>query len=76
MKVYQPDAPNGRRTVFVTPGSFYPTTEWVDAAGKPVMFQAVFVHGVADVPDNLGQYMIDHGLAQRSPIILPAGVTS
>lgn len=71
MKVFQPDAPNGKRITFVQPGVKYPVSDWMDDAGKPRMFAVEFRQGVADVSDHLGQYLIDHGLAHRSPIILP-----
>ncbi len=73
MKIYQPDAPNGRRTTFVQPGAEFPNSDFLDAHGKPRMFSVEFVHGVAEVPDNLGAYMLDKELAFRSPIILPMG---
>lgn len=74
MKIYQPEARLGRRTTFVQPGNMYPTSDFIDENGKARMFSVEFVHGVAEVPDNLGQYMLDHELASASPIILPAGV--
>lgn len=76
MKVYQPDSRTGRRTVFVQPGVHHPVSDFMDEHGKPKMFSVVFTLGEADVPDNLGQYMIDRELAKRSPIILPAGGTA
>lgn len=71
MKVYQPDAPNGKRITFVQPGTHYPVSDWMDDAGKPRMFAVEFCAGAAEVSDHLGQYLIDHGYASRSPIILP-----
>lgn len=38
------------------------------------MFTVVFHRGRAEVPSNLGEYMIEQGQAQRSPLILPEGV--
>lgn len=71
MKIYQPTAPSGRRTTFVQPGTEFPNSDFVDATGKPVMFSVEFVNGVAEVPDNLGTYMLDKDLASGSPIIIP-----
>lgn len=69
MKVYQAGT-RGIRTTFVQPGTQHPISDWLDEAGKPRMFAVEFVEGAADVADNLAQYMIDQGLATRSPIIL------
>ena len=75
MKIYQPEAAIGRRTTFVQPGVHNPVSDFMDDEGKPRMYAVEFVHGVADVQDNLAWYMLDHQLASRSPIILPAGVS-
>lgn len=72
MKVYQPDAPNGKRVLFCQPGAKYPVSDWMDDAGKPRMFAVEFRDGASDdLADHLAQYLIDQGLAHRSPIILP-----
>jgi len=76
MKIYQPDALNGRRTVFVQPGNEYPNSDWIDEQGKARMLSVVFTMGQADVPDNLANYMVDKQLASFSPIILHHGVTA
>jgi hypothetical protein len=47
----------------------------MDEQGKPKMFSIPFVDGEASVDDQLGQYMLDRGIAQRSPLILPRGLT-
>jgi hypothetical protein len=70
MKVYQP-ATHGKRITFVQPGTHYPVSDWMDDAGNPRMFAVEFIEGKAEVSDHLGQYMIDQGIAARSPIILP-----
>ncbi len=75
MKVYHPGA-RGKSTTFVQPGVHHPVSDWMDEAGKPRMFAVAFIEGVAEVSDNLGKYMIDQGLAARSPIILPEGVAA
>lgn len=71
MLVYRPhemDKPS--HTLLVQPGVHYPVSDWLDEAGKPRMYSVVFRSGRAEVPDNLGQYLIDQQLAQSSPILL------
>lgn len=73
MKVYQPGA-RGKKITFVQPGAHYPVSDWMDDAGKPRMFAVEFLEGESDdLSDHLAQYLIDHGLAKRSPIILEVG---
>lgn len=75
MKVYHPGA-RGKSTTFVQPGVHHPVSDWMDEAGNPRMFAVEFIEGVAEVPDNLGKYLIDRELASCSPIILPEGVAA
>ncbi len=75
MKVYQPGT-RGKRTAFVQPGIHHPVSDWMDEAGKPRMFAVEFKEGAAEVSDQLGQYMLDRGLAKSSPLILPEGVAA
>ena len=81
MKVYL----NGERasraanyTVSVCPAGHLKDTEmphdWVTEANEPKTFPVKFVYGLAEVPSNLGQYMVKYGLAQRSRLIIPDGV--
>lgn len=80
MKVYLPrDAADpylrhlkGRAlTVFVSPGAHHPeVSDWMEG-GAPKMFQVQFRDGAAEVPKNLGEYMIRQSLARRTPLILP-----
>lgn len=70
MKVYQPGT-RGRRLQFVQPGNEYPTAQFLDENGKPRLFRVAFIEGRAEVSDELGQYMIDKGIARRSSILLP-----
>ena len=46
-------------------------TEWVDDKNAPLTFQVEFVRGKAEVDDNIGNYLIEQGLAKKSKIILP-----
>ena len=39
----------------------------------PRQIQVVFVHGLAEVPTNLGRYLIQNNLAQQTRLILPPG---
>ncbi len=69
MRVYHPGK-TGKQTTFVQPGVHHPIADWMDEERKPKMFSVTFVDGCAEVPDNLGQYMLDRELAKASPIIL------
>lgn len=74
MRIYRPqDKEVPQQTVFVQPGNQFPVSEWLNEDGKPILFRVEFRAGCAEVPDNLGNYMIDHEIAQRSPLILPHG---
>ena len=44
---------------------------WVDDQNNPLPFQVEFVRGKADVDENIGRYLIEQGLAQKSAIIRP-----
>lgn len=57
--------------MFVRPGIEFPNSDFVDKDGSAIQFTVVFVNGVAEVADNLGQYMIDKELAQRWSFVLP-----
>ena len=71
MIIYQPNARNSpKQLMFVQPGNEYPNSEWIDEKGKPRLITVEFKFGKAEVPDNLGQYMLDHDMAKPSPIIL------
>lgn len=76
MIVYKPDQLT-RHTVYVTPAATpgVDATDFRDKDGKPRTFAVVFEDGRARVPDNLGQYMIDHGLARYAPVLLPSDIT-
>jgi hypothetical protein len=63
----------GRATLFVSPGTHHPeNSNWVDPKTRaPLQFTIRFENGRADVDEEMGRYLIDQELAQRSPIILP-----
>lgn len=72
MKVYLPHY-EGKpsHNIFVQPGTHHKVSDWMDENGKPKMFVVTFKFGCAEVPDNLGQYMLDNELAQATRIIIP-----
>jgi hypothetical protein len=78
MRVYRKDHPDqiGRHHLMVQPArqSNDKSADFLDAQGEPKLFNVEFVHGKAEVPDNLGRWMIDHGYAQATALILPATV--
>lgn len=76
MRVYH-EVRHSCHTLIVCPGQEFPNvSEWRDAQGKPLTLTVEFRGGVARVPDNLGQYLLDKGLAQSSPILLPPSVSA
>lgn len=75
MKVYRlgrPDQP-GRHWLMLTPGATHPASDFMHADGSAILFNVEFVNGCAEVPDNLGRWMLDHGYAQDTLFILPPG---
>lgn len=73
MYVYRPqDIDTPVHTMFVQPGHEYPVSHFMQD-GKPILFTVTFKSGRAEVMDSLGEYMINSGIANRSPIIVPAG---
>lgn len=75
MIIYKPDQPSDH-SVFIQPAATpqgRECSEWMDG-GEPRSFIVKFVGGRAKVPDNLGQFMIDAGLARISPILLPSDI--
>lgn len=69
MFVYQPGT-RGKRVTLAQPGAEYPVSHFLDADGKPIMFSVTFTEGRAEVSNEVGQYLIDKGVAKSSPIIL------
>ena len=49
-------------------------SDWVSETNEPLSFPVVFRFGVAEVPSNLGQYMVKYGLASKTRLIIPDGV--
>jgi hypothetical protein len=78
MYVYRKGCPNkpGRHWLQVQPARLsndHPS-DWLDEQGQPRMFNIEFMHGRTSVPDNLGRWLVDHGYAQETALILPATV--
>lgn len=75
MKIYQQGPRQGVFDMMVCPGGHEPAecpSDWFREDGSPIMFNIRFENGKAEVPGNLGRYMIKHEMAFRSPLILPA----
>jgi hypothetical protein len=57
--------------IIVQPGKEFPNSEFCAADGTALTFTVKFIDGKAvDVPRNLGEYLIDKEMAQRSPIMV------
>ncbi len=48
-------------------------SDWLDDEKKPRTFPITFVHGRADVPDQLGNYLVKTGQAAASSLLRPNG---
>ena len=79
MFVYLPTERDRRNdhTIYVTPGADAAFTkgevpaEWKDQEGKPLTITVKFIQGKAEVPKNLGEYMVERGLARKTALIRP-----
>lgn len=75
MRVYLPGKRN--HSVFVTPANDPRGTEldgasqWKSLEGSPLQYNIRFLNGVAEVDAMLGQWLIRHDYAQRTPLLLP-----
>jgi hypothetical protein len=45
--------------------------EWVTDKNEPIDFNIEFVYGRAEVEENLGRYLVKHGFAACTRLILP-----
>lgn len=45
-------------------------SEWVNEKNEPIDFNVEFEFGKAEVPDNLGKYLLKHGFAKMSRLIM------
>ena len=46
-------------------------TEWVNDLNEALTFSIDFAFGQAEVPDHLGRYLVDRGLAHKTPMFRP-----
>ena len=46
-------------------------TAWVNDKNEPLTFQVEFVRGKAEVDSDIGNYLIEQGLALKSKFALP-----
>jgi len=70
MIVYHPVTRDRTTYTFCQPGLEHPVSDWLDENGDPLSFNVEFKFGKAEVPDNLGRFLIDKGLAQESVILV------
>jgi len=73
MKIYlqSQKAYLGQHNFFITPGKEHPETkEFFDEQGNPLQIPVQFNYGMAEVPDNIGRYLIKKELASKSKILL------
>ena len=40
--------------------------EWLNPDGSPAVFTVRFVNGEAQVPDSVGKYLVDRGVAKKT----------
>jgi len=81
MKVYltgERAAQAREHTIYVCPAGHLENTEmpseWVTEKNEPITMPVVFKYGAAEVPSNLGAYLIKYGLAAKTRLIIPDGV--
>lgn len=78
MKVYLPNAVAKTQSVHLLhicpaghlKGQEMPS-DWVDDENKPVNFTIKFQFGEAEVPSEIGKYLVEYGMAKKTPLILP-----
>lgn len=63
-------------TILVTPAVDSDCSDFKNADGAHRQFNIRFKNGEATVPSNLGNYMLDKGLVQSSPIIIQENIAS
>lgn len=68
----------GAHSIHIAPGAHEKREncpeEWFDHDGTPKQMVVAFMHGVAEVDDQVGRYLLAHRLAGRSRLIIPEGV--
>jgi hypothetical protein len=77
LRVYHPN--DGRHTLYVAPAADPRAVragvsgDWYGTDGRPKMFEVNFGPSGADVPDDLGRYLIATGQAKSTSLWLPCG---
>ncbi len=49
-------------------------SDWVSETNEPLTFPITFSFGEAEVPSNMGRYLLKYGLASKTRLIIPDGV--
>lgn len=70
MKVYLKSGRPNDHLVFLTPGTDSDSVEFRNPDGSLKQYTIRFEKGCADVPSNIGQFLIDKGVARKMPIVL------
>lgn len=65
VRVYRNGPREQNATLFVQPGKDVKDTGFLDAEGNALMISVQFKDGKADVPEQLGQWLLDKGYAAR-----------
>jgi hypothetical protein len=81
MKVYLTGiraAQAAEHVLYVAPAGHLENTEmpseWVTEKNEPITMSVVFHHGAAEVPSNLGAYLVKFGFASKTRLIIPDGI--
>lgn len=79
MKIFLPAARVGAHTMYVAPAAEDPSAgvpEWWTVKDNgdrvPLSMPVRFVNGMAEVPDNLGRFLINRGHARKTRPLLAA----
>jgi hypothetical protein len=75
MRVYLKTGPRDH-LMMVTPGTDSDCSDFFHPDGTKIQFSVKFKLGVAEVPSNLGQYMLDKELVQATRIIVLEDIPS
>lgn len=70
MKVYLKSGRPNNHLVFLTPGTDSDSIEFRNPDGSLKQYTIRFENGRAEVPSNIGQFLIDKSVARKMPIVL------
>jgi len=63
----------GIHRIHVQPGPATQNSEFFDKEGNPITYTFEFINGECkEVPANIARYMVNKGMASKSPIIVDA----